>query len=141
MLVDEDVGGLDVAVDEVGGVQVVEGLGDLVGDEAAVLLLEEVLADERVEVDVHEFEEDVDVLVAGRANDLPQLHDVGVAEALQEHDLAVGALGVRGVLEGVEVLLQREALPRLPLHHLPHDPVRPAPQLLLHLEPPQDLLL
>ena len=61
ILVNEDIGGLDVPVDELSGVQVVQGLGGLVDDVATVLVAEHVLPDEGVEVDVHKLEEDVDV--------------------------------------------------------------------------------
>ena len=56
---------------------------------------------------LHELEEEVDVLVVVGADGLVQLDDVGVVELFQDLDFAEGALGVGGVLEGVEDLLQR----------------------------------
>lgn len=47
-----------------------------------MLFAEHVLPDERVEVDVHVLEEDVDILLIQRADDLPGLHDVRVLEFL-----------------------------------------------------------
>ena len=55
-------------------------------------------------------------------------------ELLEEHNLAVGALGVGGVLEGVKVLLEGVGTVRTLVQHLPNDPVSPAPYLLLDLE-------
>ena len=47
-----------------------------------VLFFEQILADECVEVDVHKFEQDVDIELAGRPNHFSQFDDVGVVEAL-----------------------------------------------------------
>jgi hypothetical protein len=88
-----------------------------------VLLPEHILADKRVQIDVHELEQDVDVALIGRADHLLQLHYVRVLEFLQEHYLAVGPLRVSRVLEGVEVFLQSEKLAALPILHLPDDAV------------------
>jgi hypothetical protein len=52
-------------VDEVGRVHVVECIRELVGDVTFVLLFEQIFADEGVEVDVHQFEQDVDVTLVG----------------------------------------------------------------------------
>lgn len=59
-----------------------DGLGDLIHNIAFMLFAEHVLPDERVEVDVHVLEEDVDILLIQRADDLPGLHDVRVLEFL-----------------------------------------------------------
>lgn len=105
LLIDEYIGGLDIAVDEPRRVEVVEGLGDLVHDELLVLLLQHLLPDQRVEVDVHVLEQQVDVLLVQRTNHLLQAYYVRVPESLQEDYLTVRALGVRGVLKSVEVFL------------------------------------
>ena len=62
--------------------QVVNGLGDLIHDIAFMLLAQHIFPDERVEVDVHVLEEDVDILLIQRADDLPGLYDVRVLEFL-----------------------------------------------------------
>jgi hypothetical protein len=135
VLVDEYVGGLEVAVDEVGVVQEVDGFGDLVDDVLLVALLEvgglAVLADEGVQINVHVFEQQVDILVVLRPNGLLQRNDVAVLQLPQKHDLPVGALRVSRVRKGIEVLLQRTHRLRLPVHHLPDVPVR-ATAYLLH---------
>ena len=85
--------------------EVVEGLGYLVHDELLALLLQHLLPDQRVEVDVHVLEQQVDVLLVQRTNHLLQVYYVRVPESLQEDYLTVRALGVRGVLKSVEVFL------------------------------------
>lgn len=44
-------------------------------------------------------------------------------ELLQEDYLAVGALGVRGVLKSIKVFLEGVGSLRLPLNHLPNYPI------------------
>lgn len=110
VFVDEDIGGLDVSVDEVGVVQVEDGLGHLMNYVLLVPLLQlrvpPVLPDQSVQVDVHVLEHQVDVLVVPRPDHLFQPDDVRVLELSQEHDFAVGALGVGGVGEGVKVFFE-----------------------------------
>lgn len=75
--------------------EVVDGLGGLIDDVAFMLLSQHVLPDERVEVDVHVFEQDVDVLLVHGADHLFGLDYVGVAEFFEVHDLSEGALCIR----------------------------------------------
>jgi hypothetical protein len=58
-----------------------------------------------MQIGLHKLEHQVHVLVILRAEGLLQLHDILVVELLQEHDLAVGPLGVGCVLERVEDFL------------------------------------
>lgn len=134
VLVDEYVGGLEVAVDEVGVVQEVDGFGDLVDDVLLVALLQvgrpAVLADQRVQVHVHVLEHQVDVLVVFGTDGPLQRYDVTVLQLPQEHYLAVGALRVGRVRKGIEIFLQRLHHLRLPVDHLPDVPVGAAADLL-----------
>jgi hypothetical protein len=92
-------------VDDVGGVDVLEAFEDLVDDELFVDFFEDVAADDGVEVDFDELEDEVDVVGVLGFDDVEQPDDALVAlELVQEDHLAVGALGVRGVVEGVENL-------------------------------------
>jgi hypothetical protein len=76
-----------------------------------------------MQIGLHELEEQVDIFVVIGADGIMQPDDVGVLQLLQNLDLPVGALGVSGVLEGIEDLLQSHHLLRTLVLHLPHVPV------------------
>mmetsp|Transcript_603 Transcript_603/g.2296 ORF Transcript_603/g.2296 Transcript_603/m.2296 type:complete len:371 (+) Transcript_603:176-1288(+) len=104
--VEEDVRGLDVAVQHCTAVHVLQGLEKLVDDVLFVNILEDVGADDSVQVGLHVVADQVDILVVVGLQHVGQSHDVLVAiELLQEHDLAEGALRIGGILEGIEALL------------------------------------
>lgn len=71
------------------------GLGGLIDDVSFMLFSQHVLADEGIEVDVHVFEQDVDVFLVHGADNLFGLDDVGVVEFFEVHDLSEGALCIR----------------------------------------------
>lgn len=104
-------------------------------------VLEYSLADDVMQICFHEFEEQIDILIVVGANGIVELDDVGMLELLQNLDLAVGALGVGGVLEGVEDLLQSHHLLRPLVLHLPHVTVSARTHLLQHVEPTEDVAL
>ena len=139
--VDEDVGGLEVPVDDFCGMQVFHAPEYLVHDEAVVDVLEDLLPDRVVQVRLHVLENEIEVLVVVGADHAVQLYYVLVAQLVQVADLPVGALGVDRVLEGVEYLLQGECCPALPLAHLPHVPVRPRTHLLRQAVASQNVAL
>jgi hypothetical protein len=141
VLVDEHVGRLDVAVDESSRVQVVQRLGHLVEDVLPVPFRQDILADQREEVDVHMLEHQVDIPVVFSPDHLFQFYDVGVREFHQEHDFAVGALCVGGVIEGVEVFLKGFDASCFLVRHLPDVTVGAAADLLVDVEPGQDVRL
>jgi hypothetical protein len=92
-------------------VHVLEAFEYLVDNVLLVDVLENVGADDRVQVCVHEVEDQVDVSVVLGADHVLQPDDVLVpSQLLQEDDFTEGALCVRGVLEGVEVLFKRDDL-------------------------------
>lgn len=64
-----------------------------------------------MEICLHELEDEVEILVIFCADDLVELDDVGVVEFLEEDDLAEGALGVGGMLESIEDLLESKGVP------------------------------
>lgn len=144
-------------MEDVAGVKVAEGAEELVDDVLLVDVLEDAaLLDDVVQVGVHVLEDEVDVPVIVRFQDVEKLHDVGVPpELLQEHDLPrtktfsspvdggsasgvgpEGPLGVRLVAEGVEDLLEGDDFIGAAVEGLPHDPVRPLPQPLSDLHGP-----
>ena len=89
-------------MDDLRGVQVLECFGELVDDETDVHVFEDVFRDYVVEVGLHELEEEVHVFVVVCADGLCEFDDVLVVQLSKDLDFAVGALGVGGVLEGVE---------------------------------------
>ncbi len=82
-------------MDELGGVKVMNGLGSLIDDVSFVLLSQHVLSDERIQVDVHVFKQDVDVLLIHGSDNLFLLDDVGVVEFFEIHYLSKGPLRIR----------------------------------------------
>ena len=141
LLVEQQVRRLEVAVDQPAGVAVEQRLEALVHDELLVHRLEDVGADDGVEVGLHVVEDEVDVLVVLRLQHVLQPDDVLVPrQPLQVHDLAEGALRVGGVLEGVEDLLEGDRLLVLLVDRLEDDGVRPLPQLLRHVVLTEDVL-
>lgn len=110
VFVSEDVGGLDISVDDASGVQELESAEDLVDDELDVVVGEffSVLLDERVEVDVHEVGDQVDVPELGFevlvVDDALQVDDVVVAEVVQDADFADHPARVDLVLDSVHPL-------------------------------------
>jgi len=141
LLVEQQVRRLEVAVDQPAGVAVEQRLEALVHDELLVHRLEDVGADDGVEVGLHVVEDEVDVLVVLRLQHVLQPDDVLVPrQPLQVHDLAERALRVGGVLEGVEDLLEGDRLLVLLVDRLEDDGVRPLPQLLRHVVLAEDVL-
>lgn len=126
---------------QIGTVQVVECLSNLVDDVSLVLLPKDVLAYQGVQVDVHVLENQVNVLVVVGFYYLLHHDDVGVAELLQEHDLPVRSLGVSGVLKGIEIFLQGVHCLLLSIHHLPHVTICPTAYFLDGLVAHQDMLV
>lgn len=58
--------------------EVVHGLGDLVDNIAFMLFAEDVLTNEGVEVDVHELEEQIDILFVMSLDDFLQANNIGM---------------------------------------------------------------
>mmetsp|Transcript_53348 Transcript_53348/g.108529 ORF Transcript_53348/g.108529 Transcript_53348/m.108529 type:complete len:356 (+) Transcript_53348:57-1124(+) len=129
--VEEQVGGLDVPVEQLCSVHVVQRLQQLVAHILLVDVLQDVGADDVVQIRFHIVEHKVDVLVVLRTDNVQQPDDVVVAtELLEVHDLTERALGVRGVAEGVEALLERYRVAGTAVHGFPHNAVGPLAQLL-----------
>ena len=113
IFVDQDVLGLDVAVDNLAFVHVLHGPQDLEDEVLDVLLSERVpQPHDLVQVGVHELGDQVDVLVVlpmGRV-DRNQFDDVGVVQELVQNDLAVDPFGVEGVVEHLLYFLYGHSL-------------------------------
>ena len=110
VLISEDVGGLDVSVNDASGVQELKSTEDLVDDELDVIVGElfSVLLDERVEVDIHEVGDQVDVPELGFevlvVDDTLEVDDVVVAEVVQDADFADHPASVDLVFDSVHAL-------------------------------------
>lgn len=110
-------------------------------------LLEDARADDCVQVRLHEIEDQVQVFVILRLDHVEQRDDVLVAvQLLEEHDLSQGesylaesALGVRGVMKGIEHLLEGDHLFGLFVDCLPHNTVGSFAQLLQDIELLEDM--
>lgn len=121
--------------------EVLQCLGELIDDEPHVYVLEYSLADDVMEICFHEFEEQVDIFIVIGADSIVEFDDVGVLELLQNLDLSIGALGVGGVLEGIEDLLQGHHLLGPLILHLPDVAVSARTHLLQHVESTEDMAL
>jgi len=80
--VEQQVGGLDVAVEQAGGVHEEEGAQELVDDVLLVDLLEDVRPDHGVQVRLHKLENQVQVAVVLGPDNIDQADDVIVAGKL-----------------------------------------------------------
>ena len=116
-----------------------ECLGHLIEDVLAMPLGKYIFPDEREEVDVHMFKHQVNIPVILCPDDLLQLDDVGMRELHEKHNLPVGTLRIGGIIESIEVLLQSFDLSGLLVRHLPNVPVGTTADLLVHLEPSEDV--
>lgn len=90
---------------------ILQALKHLIDDILLVDVFEDIGTDDGVEVGIHKVEDEVDVAIVFSSDHVLKADDVLVTrQFLEEDDLTEGALGVGGVLEGVEVLLQRDNL-------------------------------
>lgn len=89
--------------------QVVNWFCDLIDDILFVFLLKisgfSIFSDESMEIDIHMFEEQVDIFVVSGSNGLLKANDVVMFELPQEHNFSVGPLCICGIGEGIKVLL------------------------------------
>lgn len=104
---------------------VFQALQHLVDDILLVDVLEDVSSDYRVQVSIHEIEDQVDVSVIFSSNYILEPNDVLVpGQLLQEDDLSEGSLRIRGVLECIEVFLESDDLLSSFVDSLPDNTVR-----------------
>lgn len=92
--IDEDIRGLEIAMYNICGVEILHRLADLMHDEAVVNIFEYLLADGVVQVGLHELENQIEIFVVVRTHHVQQLDYVGVTQVVQVTDLAVRPLGV-----------------------------------------------
>ena len=115
--IEEEVGGLEVAMEHMGGVDILEATKGLV-DEVLDVVVGELLGrlDDLVEVSVHELVHEVEVGKGGvgfGTHDVEEADEVLVAEVPQELHLAKGATGVDSIGERCGNLLDGDAVATL----------------------------
>ena len=122
--VEEQVGRLHVAMEQLGGVHVFERLEHLPRHVLLVNVLQHVATDRREQVRLHALKDKVEVAVVVGLEHAEERDNVLVAlHLLQEHDLAERALRVCRVLECIKDLLQCNRLAAPPVDGTPHDTV------------------
>jgi hypothetical protein len=114
--------------------QVVQCFGHLIEDKLPMSFGQDILPDECEEVDVHMFEDEVDISIILSSDDFFQFDDVGVGEFHQEHDFSVGALRVGRVIEGIEIFLEGFDPTGFLVGYLPDVSVGAAADLLVDIE-------
>jgi len=109
VLVDEDVAGLEVAMDDSGRVYVFQTTHNLVEEVLDELLLERPRSEQSVQVGAEKLSDEVDVL-EGRNEDVAERNDILVSKVLEELEFTVCALGQDGGTEGLHDLLDSDIL-------------------------------
>jgi hypothetical protein len=79
------------------------------------------------------FKNQVNIFVVLGSDDIIDFDDVFVFKLFEEHDFAVGSLGIGRVGKGVKVLFQGFELFCLAISHLPNDSVSPTTDFLYWL--------
>lgn len=109
VLVDGQVAGLEVAVDDAGGVDVLEAAQHLVDQELHVIVGKALRSNDVVQVGSHEMSHEVDLLErfqgVAMVEGVEQSDDVLVVHVLQQPKLAKRPLGMRRGLKGTIQLL------------------------------------
>mmetsp|Transcript_78805 Transcript_78805/g.170338 ORF Transcript_78805/g.170338 Transcript_78805/m.170338 type:complete len:351 (-) Transcript_78805:244-1296(-) len=116
VLVHQNIGGLQVAVHDIGAVEVQEPAEDLVREVLVVLVIQQLLGvDHAVKVCLHEVRDDVNVVEVRRfwRVHVQDADNIVVPKAAKQLDLAEDPLAVNEVMEGVRDLLDRKLVPRL----------------------------
>jgi hypothetical protein len=119
--------------------QIVNRLGDLIDDEALVFFLQDIFSYQRVQVNVHELKDEVDVAFVLGFDDFLQGDNVGVLDLIEKHNFAVRALGISRVLERVKVLFQCVDSLMLFVNDFPDNAISAAADFLHNLVPLQDV--
>ena len=91
---------------DVSAMEVLECFSHLIDDVADVNIFEDVFGYDVVEVSFYELEDQIHIFIIISFDGFVQFDDVGVLDLTQDFDLSVGALGISGVLEGIEDLFQ-----------------------------------
>jgi hypothetical protein len=114
-------------MNDVGVVKVQNGFCKLVNDVLFVSFLEvfviAILSDKCMKVYIHVFEDKINVFVILGSDDVINFDDILVFELFEEHDFAVGSLGISGVGKGVKILFKGFKLFGFAVSDFPDDSV------------------
>lgn len=117
--------------------QVIDGLRELIDDVLFVSLLQigglAVFANEGVQIDIHMFKDQIDVLIILGSNGTFKINDIRMLQLSEEHDLSIGTLRISRVRKSIEVFLQSPHLFALTIDHLPNMTICTTADLLDHL--------
>mmetsp|Transcript_47145 Transcript_47145/g.123707 ORF Transcript_47145/g.123707 Transcript_47145/m.123707 type:complete len:274 (-) Transcript_47145:40-861(-) len=162
VLIEQQIRRLQVPMQHAGGVAVLEGLQRLVDNELLVHWLEDIGPHHRVQVGLHEVEDEVDILIVVCLVEVAQLDDVGVSDPAagwfgrgaittvedlhalkhqQVRDLAEGTLRISLVLKCVKDLLDRDDLLGFLVDRLEDDGVGTLAEFLLNIVLSSDVLV
>ena len=137
--VEQEVAGLQVPVEDVGGVDVLQSPQYLIEEIADMIIAQSLGLQQFVQICLHQTLHDVDVsegLHVERPEDVPDIDDVLVLEPVEDLDFPQSSLAVSLVLEGAD-LLDRDL--GLGLHvHGGHDHAVGALPDVLEVEIPVD---
>ena len=121
-------------MEQLGRVHVFQTLKALVNDILLMNVLQNVGSDDRVQVRIHEIENQVYISIVFRPNHILKSNDVFVTiQFLQEDNLPEGSLRISSVLKCVEILLECDNLLGSFVNSLPDDTVSSLAELLKYL--------
>ena len=81
-------------MDKIGSMQVVQSLGNLIGNISFMLLAKNILSDESIKVNIHELKKQIHISIIVRSDDVLKFDDIRVSKLLQKHDFSIGPLSI-----------------------------------------------
>jgi hypothetical protein len=81
-------------MDKIGSMQVVQSLGNLIGNISFMLLTKNILSDESIQVNIHELKKQIHISIIVRSDDVLKFDDIWVSKLLQKHDFPIGPLSI-----------------------------------------------
>lgn len=130
--VEQEVAGLQVPVEDIGGVDVLEASEYLIEEVADMIIAQSLGLQQFVQIRLHQTLHDVDVseaLHVERSEDVPDIDDILVLEPVEDLDFPQSSLAVSLVLEGADLLDGDLAL-SLDVHGGHHHAVGSLPDIL-----------
>jgi hypothetical protein len=122
--VEEQVGWLQVSVEQVSGVHILEAFQALVNNVLLVDILKDICSDNGMEICVHKVEDQVDIAVILSPHYVLETNDIFVSgQLLQENNLSERSLSVSSVLKGVKILFKRYDFLSALVNRFPHNTV------------------
>ncbi len=105
-------------------VHILEALQNLIDDVLLVDIFEDVGTDNCMKIRVHKVEDQINISIVLGANYILQSDDVLMPrQLLQKDNLSKSTLGIRCILKGIKVFLERHNVLGLLINGFPHDTV------------------